>query len=264
MLMKNRVFTPVFAYAAFGILFMCSAVLVGLYAGSLSFPESSSNAPASTEVNSNAAEAESVPKIMLMLDPGHGGEDGGASSALGLVEKDLNLTLSRSLSSLSMLFGLPASMTRDDDRLLYDYYNEETDYTGKKKSLDLKNRLRITEESGACLLVSIHMNKFSDPRYSGLQVYYSPSSEDSPQLAGAVQSYIKSHLQPENNRQPKAAGSSIYLMNSADIPAVLIECGFLSNPEESRLLGEEDYRASLACTVFAPIAEYLVRQGDAS
>lgn len=261
---KNSVFFQTASYILFGVVFMCCAVLIGVYAGGLhgdvkktddSIISASSSLPQIQTVNSD------VPEHLLMIDPGHGGEDGGASSEAGLVEKEVNLAVSKNISSLCLLFGIPSDMTRDDDTLLYDKYDELEDYKGKKKSYDLKNRLRVTEESGADLFLSIHMNKFSDKQYSGLQVYYSPNSDDSRDLAGVIQSYAKNHLQPNNNRESKRAGSSIYLLNRMTLPSVLVECGFLSNPEEASLLETDAYRAKLSTTVFVPVLEYLVRLG---
>lgn len=258
-------------YITFGFMLMCSAVLIGMYAN----VDYSATRSTSTELYISASQQtlqnnsetsdtleDNTPTYTcnpVVIDAGHGGEDGGASSESGILEKDLNLAVSDDVAHLCLLFGIPYKMTREDDRLLYDYYSELSDYTGKKKSLDLKNRLRISEEVGASLFFSIHMNKFPESRYSGLQVYYSPKHEDSRALAESVQSYTKNHLQNENERQPKAATSSIYLLNHLEIPAILVECGFLSNPEETALLSERSYRANLASVIFAPIAEYYVR-----
>ena len=161
-----------------------------------------------------------------------------------------------------MLFGVPCSMTRDCDKLLYDKYGELTDYTGKKKSLALKNRLRSAEEEGAEVFLSIHMNKFTSPAYSGLQVYYSPNNDGSRVLAEAITAYNRAHLQTDNVRVAKSATSSIYLLHRLQIPAVLVECGFLSNPTEAALLQSENYRTSLACTVFTPVLEYCTRAAE--
>ncbi len=266
---KNGVFVQTATYILFGVVFMCSATLIGVYAGGLygkasgeslisaskDIEERSPLQPAGVIDKTNA----SIPDRLLMIDPGHGGEDGGASSDGGLVEKDVNLAVSENISSLCLLFGVPSDMTRCDDRLLYDKYDDLEDYKGKKKSYDLKNRLRATEESEADLFLSVHMNKFSDPKYSGLQVYYSPGNDDSEKLAGVVQSYVKNHLQPQNNREAKKAGSSIYLLDRMSIPAILVECGFLSNPEESSLLSQSEYRAKLSVSVFVPLLEYFSR-----
>lgn len=194
----------------------------------------------------------------IVIDAGHGGEDGGAVSQSGVLEKDLNLLLADDIAHLCVLFGQPYEMTREDDTMLYSLYGDN--YEGRKKALDLKNRLKFTEEHGAAILLSIHMNKFTDPRYGGLQVYYSPNTEDSRQIALEVQSAVKRELQTENSREAKAAGSSIYILKNTETPAVLVECGFLSNPADTENLTDPSYRAALACVIAAPVFEYTVRK----
>ena len=258
--MKRSVMKPsLFAagYVLFGVMFMTLCVLVS--------PIEADDIGVTNEKLTVIADAEEDnellinDKVLLMIDAGHGGEDGGAVSDGGVYEKDLNLAVSENIADLSMLFGQPYSMTRDSDKLLYDKYSELTDYTGKKKSLDLKNRLRSAEEEKADVFLSIHMNKFTSPASMGLQVYYSPNNEGSRVIAEAITAYNKAHLQKDNERETKAANSSIYLLHRLQIPAVLVECGFLSNPDETARLQTETYRASLACTVFTPVLEYCTR-----
>lgn len=201
------------------------------------------------------SDAEVHPRPVIVLDPGHGGEDGGASGADGTAEKDLNLTVAKAVAEILTAAGYDVRMTRTEDRLLYDLYGDLTDYTGHKKTYDLRNRLRFTREAGATLLVSIHMNKFSDPQYSGLQVYYSAACPESQTVASAVQSYTRLYLQKENGREIKKATSAIYLLHRSEIPAILIECGFLSNEEELSRLNDPLYRKKLALTVSCAIAE---------
>lgn len=243
-------------YLVFCLLFATSAL--ALYA--LAEGKLSSIAPSQLTAVSSDCTASSRTCGCLMLDAGHGGEDGGAVGVNGIPEKELNLAVAENLAALSLLFGIPYSMTRTDDTLLYDRYETLESYDGKKKSLDLKNRLRAAEEENASLFLSIHMNKFTSPAYSGLQVYYSPNTEDGRVLAEAVQTFTKAHLQNDNERLPKEATSSIYLLHRLKIPSLLIECGFISNPSECALLSDASYRASLSCTVFVPILEYFVRQ----
>ncbi len=267
---KNRSFTLVY-YALFGMALLFSSVGLGIYAGHLQKDFIPSSADTSATNVTDTAEhsdhgtsnsADTAQDLgLLMIDPGHGGEDGGAVSDSGVLEKDLNLAVSDDVAHLCLMFGIPYSTTRNDDRMLYDYYSEYTDYTGKKKSLDLKNRLRLTNESGSALLLSVHMNKFTDSRPSGLQMYYSVNSADSEAIAGSIQNFASSHIQKDNDRQAKEATSSIYLLYNIDIPAVLAECGFLSNPEETGRLTTPTYRSSLAVSLFIPCAEYLVRCG---
>lgn len=191
-----------------------------------------------------------------VIDPGHGGEDGGASDKSGsLLEKDLNLAVAGKFAAIARLFGHDVRLTREDDRLLYDIYNDLTEYTGKKKTYDLRNRLRMSEELGATVFIGIHMNKFPKEQYKGLQVYYSPNDPLSADYAAFVQSYVKTVLQPDNTRAIKKATSSIFILHRIHCPAVLVECGFLSNAEDCVSLAAPDYQTALAATLFTAIAE---------
>lgn len=194
---------------------------------------------------------------LVVLDPGHGGEDGGCSSDSGAMEKDLNLLVASNVADILGAAGCPAVLTRSEDTLLYDMYGDLSDYTGKKKVFDLRNRLRFFEESGAGMLVSIHMNKFPDKKYSGLQVYYSKGSGESVSLADRIQNYTKTYLQPDNDRLTKAATSKIYLLSRSEKPAVLVECGFLSNDDECARLSDGTYRKKLSLCIAAAIIDQL-------
>ena len=248
---KTPVFIYTLSYVLFGVVFLTAAVLIGsISQRALDYQNRR------TETVAKTADDNEYP-VSLMLDPGHGGEDGGASSEDGTLEKHLNLQIADNIDHLCLLFGIPSKMTRYEDTMLYDYYSEYEDYTGKKKSLDLKNRLKIAEDSGAELFVGIHINKFPSSSVKGLQVYYSPNNEKSKRAAGLVQSYAKTYIQQDNTREIKKANSSIYLLKRMTIPAILIECGFLSNPDETAKLKTPEYRAKLACVVFSSAAEYL-------
>lgn len=209
------------------------------------------------QLPTGAADADSSAGASLpciVLDPGHGGEDGGTVGVNGLLEKTVNLRLAQLLYDQLTLAGLPVIMTRTDDRMLYD---PNADYRGHKKMLDLRARLDIVRDTPDAVLLSIHQNAFSQAKYSGLQVYYSPNHPDSARLAELVQSAARRWLQPDNNRKTKAAGSSIYLLARSERPAVLVECGFLSNPDECALLGDDAYLRQLSTVLFAAVCEYL-------
>ena len=193
----------------------------------------------------------------VIIDAGHGGEDGGASSAAGLLEKEVNLEISQILCDMLRSNGVNVIMTREDDRLLYD---RNTDYKGRKKKLDLAARLAIADSTENAIFISIHMNSFTDPKYSGLQVWYSPNNVDSYALAEMIQNENRQKLQPLNTRQTKAATSAINLLHNAKCPAVLVECGFLSSPDEARLFESYEYRQRVAFTIFCAVTEFL--QGD--
>lgn len=185
----------------------------------------------------------------LVIDAGHGGEDGGTSSADGTKEKDLNLIFSKKLEELFKSAGVRTTMTRSEDKLLYDPLS---DYKGRKKILDAKERIRIVNECENPVFVSIHMNAFPESKYRGLQVYYSKNDPFSADLAEAVQSSVHELIQKDNGRKTKAA-RDIFLLDRISSPAILIECGFLSNPEEATLLSEEEYQNLLSFVIFYSI-----------
>lgn len=186
------------------------------------------------------------PSKTVILDAGHGGEDGGASSADGLLEKDLNLALVLSMRDILVANGINVILTRETDTLLYD---RNVDFQGRKKMLDMAARLKIAENATDPVFVSIHMNTYPHPSCQGVQVWYSENNEASLELAKAIQSNTQELLQNENDRPIKRSGSSIYLLHHLQCPAVLVECGFLSSPEEAALLGDESYRQQLALTL---------------
>jgi N-acetylmuramoyl-L-alanine amidase len=190
----------------------------------------------------------------IVLDAGHGGEDGGACTYGGLSEKELNLLIATDLYELLSASGINVIMTRQDDRLLYD---PSKDYTGHKKSMDLAERLRIACSTPDAILISIHMNAFPEAKYKGLQVYHSTATDSSRLLATVIQGNTSKFIDPENTRKVKAAGKNIYLLDRFQGTGVLIECGFLSNPEERALLNDKDYRARLAFSLFCSILQYI-------
>ncbi len=190
---------------------------------------------------------------VFVIDAGHGGEDAGAIADDGTLEKDLNLQIASMLCALLELNGNAVRMTRTEDTLLYDYYNDLDDYTGQKKVYDLKNRLKIAEEYENSIYVGIHINKFAQPKYSGLQVYYSKNVKSSLSLANRIKNKTKQYLQKDNMREVKMASSSIYILDKIDRPAVLIECGFLSNENELKDLKNKSYQSKLALCIFSSL-----------
>ncbi len=188
----------------------------------------------------------------VILDAGHGGEDGGASSADGILEKNLNLTIAKEIGAYLESCGISVVYTRTEDILLYD---RNVDYKGRKKILDLAARLKIARETENSVFVSIHMNSFPQKQYSGLQVYYSAHHPLSQALALSVQNSVQATLDPNNQRKIKKADSAIYLLDRNEKPAILIECGFLSNDEEARRLATEDYQKQLSLIIAQSIME---------
>lgn len=189
--------------------------------------------------------------INLIIDPGHGGEDGGAI-ANGVVEKDLNLEISKKLRDFFFLTGINTHMTRTEDVLLYKAGEEN-----RKKYHDISNRIQFVNLLDNPVLISIHQNKFEIPKYKGLQVYYSKNHPFGENLAEIIQNNARNHLAPENKREIKAADSKIRLLNSLDVPAVLVECGFISNEQEAHILSDSSYQNKLAFVLFISSLSFL-------
>ena len=145
---------------------------------------------------------------IVIIDPGHGGEDGGAVGTNGIYEKDINLSIAKQLSDMLRAAGIPTVLTRSEDILLYD---PTSDYHGQKKVQDLAARREITESYENAIFVSIHMNAFPEEKYNGLQVYYSPNHAISKELAQTIQTQTKELLLPQNTRAIKQANQNIYL-----------------------------------------------------
>ena len=205
------------------------------------------------EVPLTSANTSAKSSLTIVLDAGHGGEDGGCE-ANGLVEKDLNLDITLRIAALLREQGVNVVLTRETDELLYD---KNSDYEGKKKYQDVRRRLEIAQNQENPVLVSIHMNYFAQTQYSGLQVWFSKADAKSRILANLIQSNVKNSLQSANKRNIKEATSSIFLLDNATFPAILIECGFLSNVNEARALGDENYRHKLANIIFQSIMTYI-------
>ena len=204
-----------------------------------------------------SAKADQIP-ITVVIDAGHGGEDGGASTYGGLAEKELNLLIASELYSMLSASGIRVVMTRTEDILLYD---PSSDYKGHKKSMDLAARLKIARETEGAILVSIHMNAFPEPKYGGLQVYYSKNASGGVSLASSVQDKNRLLLAPQNSRKVKEAGRNIYLLDRYEGTGVLIECGFLSNPDDRANLNDEGYRKKLSAVIFYSIIQYIAEGG---
>lgn len=193
-------------------------------------------------------------KATIVVDAGHGGEDGGAVGVNGLVEKDINLAIALALAENLKANNFQVILVRDGD---YSVGDQSLSTVAERKRSDTKNRVRLVEETGECLLVSIHQNQFSQSQYSGAQMFYSPNNPESAQLAECIRESVVSSLQPDNTRQNKEAGEEIYLLTHCQVPAVLVECGFLSNPEEANLLSQEAYQQDMAAAIYNGIVSFL-------
>ena len=191
---------------------------------------------------------ESVPirqKITVIIDAGHGGEDGGATSCTGVLESNINLEIALRLNDLMHLLGIRTKMIRTTD---ISVYTSGGSLSAKKVS-DLRQRVKMVNEEGSALLISLHQNYFSDERYSGAQVFYAPTP-GSEGYASSLQSAFVQTLNKGSNRQCKKA-DGIYLMQHINTPGVLIECGFISNHAEEANLRDPDYQKKLCCVIAA-------------
>lgn len=187
----------------------------------------------------------------VIIDAGHGGVDGGAVSCTGVYESNINLEIALRLEDLMHLLGIKTVMIRTTDCSIH----TEGNTIASKKVSDIKERVRIVNTTANAIFVSIHQNHYSDSRYSGAQVFYN-SAPESKQIADVLQNSLRSNLDPENKRQCKKS-SGVYLMAHINCPGVLIECGFLSNPDEEGRLRDFDYQKKLCCTITATLSQYL-------
>ena len=190
-------------------------------------------------------------KITVVIDPGHGGRDGGAVGEDGTLEKELNLAVALKLKAVLESADIRVIMTRETDIEL------ASPDSSHKKADDLKARLQLARDQQNAIFISIHMNKFPVEKYRGLQVYYSENNPESLTLAQTVQDTVQDSLQNTSDRKVKPAGDSIYLMKNLEIPAILVECGFLSNEAERELLKDEDYQKKLALCLAAALLTYI-------
>ena len=192
-------------------------------------------------------------EVTIVIDPGHGGEDGGTVGVNGIMEKDINLEISLLLSELFEDAGYKVVMTRDGDFSIGD---QSISTIAGRKASDIKRRVEICNNSGAELVLSIHQNYFEQSKYHGAQVFYG-LTDGSEMLAELIQTRLRNDIQPENTREIKPGGESIYLLNNTDLAAVIIECGFLSNSNEAELLTQNEYQRKLAYAIFLGAGEYL-------
>ena len=197
-----------------------------------------------------AIQSNTVERITVIIDAGHGGIDPGAVEN-GLVEKELNLKVANKLRQFLLLSDVEVVMTRTEDVLL-----GEGETVRKHKVADLKARLDMLNNTENCVFVSIHMNKFTAPSAHGLQTFYASASEDANLLAAHIQDYAKM-LDPTNNRKIKPDGKTIYILENTKKPAVLVECGFLSNPNDSKLLSTDEYQNKIAFAIYCGIMKYI-------
>ena len=189
----------------------------------------------------------------IILDAGHGGFDGGALANDGTIEKDINLAITLKTAQMLRSSGFTVILTRGNDSSTEAIKNGSI---SQKKKSDLTERLNLMKSNPDAIFVSIHLNKFTTSAASGSQVFYSKNRDSSKILGELIQKSIVTKLQPDNKRVNKAANSSTYLLHNATIPAVLVECGFLSNKAELQNLKQATYQNKLAFSIFCGISDY--------
>lgn len=201
--------------------------------------------------NYSSVNTYAVNDVTVILDAGHGGEDGGAV-ANGIIEKNINLSITKKLGGLLKSAGFNVQYTRSNDTML----NADGSTLRERKISDMKNRLSMFNSDENNVVISIHQNKFTQESYSGTQIFYSPNNVNSARLSEAIRENIVALLQPQNKRETKKADRGIYLLYNTTTPAVLVECGFISNAQEALKLKDNTYQNKIAFTVFSGFLEY--------
>lgn len=238
-------------YAGLGIVFSYLIIYGFLHSinveipGSLKTHENEVITTSSTSVDS---------KPIIILDAGHGGMDGGCVAYNGSLEKDVNLSIELSLKAMLESFGYSVEVTRSTDTSIYD---PGVVGLSKQKKSDMNNRLKLFNKYENAVAVSIHQNQFTDPKYSGAQMFYAKTNPMSETLAKTLQDTFKNKLQKDNNREIKNAGKDLFLLYYSNCPSVMVECGFLSNKEEADLLLTKDYQKKVALTIFCGLNEFI-------
>lgn len=192
-------------------------------------------------------------RVNLVIDAGHGGMDAGTVGVDGALEKNINLDIALMLYDFAMVSGVECFLIRDGDHLVYNS-------TDDKKRSDLYNRLDYVNSIDNSCLISIHQNHFEDAGEWGMQVWYSPNDDSSKIIADNILKITKSNLQPQNTRLNKRSDSSYYLLYKASVPSVMVECGFMSNPDENKNLQDSFYQAKLAYSIMLGFADYISKE----
>jgi len=191
---------------------------------------------------------------VVVIDAGHGTPDEGAESSGGTTEAEINLKIALKIQNLLEQSGCTVILTRSDENSIYDI---GANTIREKKISDIKNRVEIGNEEQVDIFVSIHLNKISDERYWGWQCFFNSKNEESKALANKIQESLNSNMQKENKREIMKL-DSVYIMKHIEVPITIVECGFLSNPEEEKQLLEDEYQNKLAWGIYLGINEYFM------
>lgn len=235
-LLSVRLFIFLAIYLAIGLIFSCLS--------SLDFR---------SFINTNASNIDIKSAPIVIIDPGHGGIDGGAVSESGVIEKEINLKIADNIRDLFSMSGIKCILTRETDIELV----PQNGAGSSRKRSDLLARIEIGNSYDNAIFISIHQNKYPSSRLTGMQVFYSKNNPDSRTLAQCVKSANFSLIDTGNKREIKPAGREILILDNLEIPAVLVECGFLSNATEAKKLSDASYRKKLAFMIYRAIYDYL-------
>lgn len=189
----------------------------------------------------------------IIIDAGHGGIDSGAVGIDNVLEKDINLSIALKLKDLFDITGFNTIMTREIDKSLHDM---DSNSIRSKKVSDLQNRLNLVNGDENNLLISIHQNKFEDSQYKGAQVFFSKNNPKSQELAQSIRASINGLLQKENTRETKPSPKGVFLLNKATVPAIIVECGFLSNHDDVKNLLDDTYREKMAFSIYCGFLDF--------
>ena len=193
---------------------------------------------------------------VIIIDAGHGGEDGGAVGIDGTYEKDINLQISLKVNDILTLFGYKTHLIRTTDTAIH----TTGDTIRQRKVSDIRNRTATMDLYENCIYLSIHQNKYEDSRIWGTQTFYSANCDESREIAELIQNAVKSQLQPNNKRQIKKSGTDIYVLYNATKPAVMVECGFVSNQSELNQLKDCTYQNNMALSIATGIINYNISE----
>ena len=185
-------------------------------------------------------------KYTVVIDAGHGGKDAGTIGVDSVKEKDINLSIVKSLYDFLKVSGISSVMIRNDDSEFY-APNEKRDKS------DLYNRLDFVNSTENAVLISIHQNHFDSESEWGTQIWYSANTPESKEIADSILNNVKDLIQPDNKRENKQSDNSYYLLYKASVPSVMIECGFMSNVRENNLLQQEEYQNDMAYCIMSGI-----------
>lgn len=230
-----------------------ACIFISLFAFSIQMSQTQNNIQ-NTNSSNNLVETTSTPVSgkTIVIDAGHGVPDEGAQSSTGTTEAETNLKISLKVQNLLEQSGCTVILTRSDENAIYDV---DSNTLKQKKISDIRNRVKIGNESSADIFVSIHLNKIPQQQYYGWQCFYKEGNEQSNKLAKSIQENLNKSMQKENNRVAMKI-DNIYIIKHVEIPTSIVECGFLSNPEEEKQLLDDNYQNRLAWGIYSGIINY--------